>query len=49
MTTETSTLNLNQASCLIEQPGLTGRTFSNVCTGQKTFLPYTPIEYGSGV
>ncbi len=45
----TSTLNVNQASCLIERPSLSGRTFTNVCTGQETFLPYTPIEIGGGV
>lgn len=44
-----STLNLNQASCMVERPTLTGRSFTNVCTGQQTFLPYTGIEIAMGI
>jgi len=43
------TLNNNQATCMVERPTLNGRDFTNVCTGQTTFLPYTPIEIGGGV
>ena len=49
MQNQTITLNHNQATCMVERPLLTGREFTNVCTGQTTFLPYTPIEIGGGI
>lgn len=44
-----STLNLNQASCMVERPTLTGREFTNVCTGHTHYLPYTAVEFGVGL
>lgn len=46
---EAITLNNNQASCMVERPLLSGREFVNVCTGQKTLLPYTGVEIVSGI
>jgi hypothetical protein len=46
---QSSTLNLNQASCMIERPLLEGREFVNVCTGQKTLVPYSGPEIVFGI
>lgn len=48
-TPPTVTLNNNQATCMVERPLLSGREFVNVCTGQKTLLPYTGVEIVGGI
>ena len=48
-TDQTITLNNNQATCMVERATMEGREYINVCTGQKTILPYTPVEIGGGI
>lgn len=37
-------VNLNAAECVQQASNFTGATYTNICTGVKTFVPYGSLD-----